>query len=103
MNKLVVREISKGDGTFGFELERVDDRRCSSKRDGTSVWAGAGTAPGGGGGGGAGNGSAIPEAALIVIQSDSENLRDEWLKTINSQIRELKDIGKRLENPQWVV
>ncbi len=82
MNKLVVREISKGDGTFGFELERVEDRRCSSRRDGT-------------GGGASGNGAASTsgqsahhhEAPVIVIQCEKEEQRDEWLKTINNQIR----------------
>ena len=36
-----------------------------------------------------------------TFQCDDEALRDAWLKTITDQIKELRDIGLRLENPHW--
>ena len=37
----------------------------------------------------------------IAPQCEDEVLRDAWLKTITDQIKELRDIGLRLENPHW--
>ena len=41
----------------------------------------------------------IPSTFALFFQCDDEALRDTWLKTITDQIKELRDIGLRLENP----
>lgn len=74
MNKVIVREFNKSDSTFGFELEKKLDRSSTSSRK---------------------------EDSAIVVQCESEEQRDEWLKIINDQIRDLKDMAKKLENPQF--
>ncbi len=74
MNKVVVREMTKG-----FELERKDDGSSAKDSGRSSV-------------------REQPSAVVVLCQSIEE--RNQWLKTINDQIRELKDIAKRLENPQ---
>ena len=82
MNKLVVREMSKGDGNFGFELERIEDRRNSSRKESTVSSAGSATSTGS-----SSTSSAASEPPVIVIQCEREDQRDEWLKAINDQIR----------------
>ena len=39
--------------------------------------------------------------STVIIKCEDEALRDAWLKTITDQIKELRDIGLRLENPHW--
>jgi hypothetical protein len=78
MNKVIVRELVKSGSVYGFELERQENR-CSpvARKDLTAK-----------------------EYPVIVVQCESEKQRDEWLKTINDQIRELKNLANFLENPQ---
>ena len=45
------------------------------------------------------SGAVQAEQVAIVIQCEDEALRDTWLKTINDQIKELRDMGLLLENP----
>ena len=73
MNKVTVREVTRPDSTYGFELEKQEND----------------------GGGGKSGGH---EVMVIVCESELE--RDESLKIINGQIRDLKDIARRLVNPQ---
>ena len=86
MNKVMVREVTRRESTYGFELERQEDQRGGggAHRRGVS---------------GAESG-AKDDPVGIVILCESEDLRDQWLKIINDQIRELKDIARKLENPQ---
>ena len=87
---MTVREYSRNDTHYGFELERKDD----------------------GGGGGCGgrnsykenndsnnNGNGNKDDSVIVVICESEEQRDEALKVINGQILELKEIAKRMVNP----
>ncbi|TRY61773.1 hypothetical protein TCAL_08466 [Tigriopus californicus] len=77
MNNVIVREFNKSDSNFGFELEKglelLERSTTASRR----------------------------EDSAIVVQCESEEQRDEWLKVINDQIRDLKDMAKKLENPQF--
>ena len=45
------------------------------------------------------SGAVQAEQVAIVIQCEDEALRDTWLKTINDQIKELRDMGIKLGNP----
>ena len=65
MNKVLVREITKNDSTFGFELERQDNRVSPNRKKGDH---------------------SKEENSVIVVQCESETQRDEWLKTINDQV-----------------
>ena len=66
----MVREINKGDSIFGFELERQN----------ATIRAGS--------------------SDVLVVQCVSEQVRDDWLKVINDQIRDLKRMADQLVNPQ---
>lgn len=75
INKVNVREVCKDNSVFGFELERTGEpgrKRSVGPKE---------------------------EAGAVVVHCDSEELRDEYLKAINDQIRELKNIGDILANP----
>ena len=99
MNKLTVREVSK-DSAFGFELERKTDNN-SGGNSGLPSLSSAGSRDSAARGDGV-DGVNANSPSAIVVHCESEGERDEWLKTINDQIRDLKDIAKRLENPQFM-
>ena len=99
MNKLTVREVSK-DSAFGFELERKTDGSSSSSV--SRVAAAAAGSRGFAARDAADGASSSSSPSAIVVNCDSESDRDDWLRTINGQIRDLKDIAKRLENPQFM-
>ncbi len=84
MNKLVVRELGRQQGSmFGFELERIDDRGAVVRKDSASALGAA----------------AKDEPPVVVVLCQSEDQRNAWLKVIADQIRELKDMANKLENP----
>lgn len=79
MNKVAVREVAKQGSYVGFELERSRGKGIPV----TTLDAG----------------KDIGDSAVVVVLCHSEKQRDEWLKCINDQIRDLKDVVRRLENP----
>ena len=80
MNKLLVREITKNDSTFGFELEKQDNRVSPNRKRGEH---------------------AKEDNSVIVVQCESEAQRDEWLKTINDQVS-LKNFCFRVEKRKFL-
>ena len=87
MNRMDVREYSRNDSQFGFELE-LKDQRSSVVRTQTMASSTASSSSSGG-----------KEDCVIVILLETEPKRDEVLKVINDQIRGLKNIALTLVNP----
>ena len=87
-----VREYSRNDTQFGFELE-FKDQRSSVLKDQFIIGSPPNPHLSNGSSG------SMKDDSIIVILLDTEQKRDEVLKVINDQIRELKNIAISLVNP----
>ena len=98
INKVTVREYSRNDTHYGFELERKDDGSSSSSKQSSSSNNRNSFKENSDSNNSSSNNNAKDDSVIVVI-CDSEAQRDEALKLINGQILELKDIAKRMVNP----